>query len=136
MREIKNENKELSKYRLTRAKEDILAAETLYNAKEYRGANNRAYYAIFHAIRAVLATDGYDSKKHSGVIAEFRKNYIKTGIFQTEISDMIGNAFLVRNASDYDDMFIAERSQTEKQILNAKNVIGAVEKYLSSQGTL
>ena len=39
--------------------------------RSYRSANNRAYYSIFHAIRSVLALDGFDSKKHSGVISEF-----------------------------------------------------------------
>jgi uncharacterized protein (UPF0332 family) len=32
-------------------------------------------------MRAVQALDGFDSKKHSGVISAFRKDYIKTGIF-------------------------------------------------------
>lgn len=47
----------------------------------YDTAANRSYYAIFHAARVVLALDGQDYKKHSGVISNFQKNYIKTGIF-------------------------------------------------------
>ena len=83
-------------------------------------ANNRAYYSIFHSIRAVLAFDGYDSKKHSGIIAEFRKSYIKTGIFHDELSTIIGRASEIRNASDYDDMFIASKEEPQKQIDDAK----------------
>lgn len=79
-----------------------------------RIANNRAYYAIFHAMRAVLVFDNFDSSKHSGVIAEFRRRYIKEGIFPAEISKMIGAAFTIRNASDYDDMFIASKDDTEE----------------------
>ena len=41
---------------------------------------HRSYYAIFHAMRAVLALDGIDMKRHSGVMSEFRRLYIKTGI--------------------------------------------------------
>lgn len=44
---------------------------------ELKTANNRAYYSIFHAMRAILALDEVDFKKHSGVIAYFRENYIK-----------------------------------------------------------
>lgn len=32
---------------------------------------------------------------------------------------MIGSAFTIRNASDYDDTFIASRMDTEEQLANA-----------------
>ena len=43
-----------AKYRLERSKDDLSATHLLYDNGNYRVANNRAYYAIFHAIRAVL----------------------------------------------------------------------------------
>lgn len=98
------------------------AAHLLFDAGNYRIANNRAYYAMFHAMRAVLVFDNFDSSKHSGIIAEFRRRYIKEGVFPTQISKMIGSAFTIRNASDYDDMFIASKSDTEEQIHNAEYV--------------
>ena len=36
-----------------------------------------ADYSIFTGVRAVLAKDGIDFKKHAGVIAYFQKEYIK-----------------------------------------------------------
>ena len=99
--------KEYASYRLARAKEEYETAVILFDTGHYRAANNRAYYSIFHAMRAVLAFDGYDSKKHSGIIAVFRKDYIKTAVFDISLSDIIGTASEIRNASDYDDMFIA-----------------------------
>ena len=96
MPEYGETQKDYARYRLRKSREDLDAARLLYNNGSYRTANNRAYYSIFHAIRAVLALDSFDSKKHSGVIAEFRRRYIKTGIFPTEISDMIGVAFTIR----------------------------------------
>jgi uncharacterized protein (UPF0332 family) len=133
MREISQQAKDLSIYRLERAKEDCTAAENNLGLKDLRTAVNRAYYAIFHALRAVLALDEYDSKKHSGIISEFRLRYVKTGIFDEEISDMIGKAFQVRNKSDYEDMYIVSRNDTEIQIRNAKTIIDAVEKYLKDE---
>ena len=122
-----------AKYRIERAREDLEAAHLLYDAGNYRIANNRAYYAIFHAMRAVLVFDDFDSSKHSGVIAEFRRRYIKEGIFPIEISKMIGSAFTIRNASDYDDMFIASKSETEEQINNAEYVYRILSEYISRQ---
>jgi uncharacterized protein (UPF0332 family) len=101
--------KEYARYRIERAKEDLGAAHLLFDAGNYRIANNRSYYAIFHALRAVLVFDNFDSSKHSGVIAEFRRKYIKEGIFPVEVSKMIGAAFTIRSASDYDDMFVASK---------------------------
>jgi len=111
---------EYARYRIERAKEDLDVAIEMYEEDHFRIANNRAYYSIFHSMRAVLAFDGYDSKKHSGIIAEFRKSYIKTGIFHDELSTIIGRASEIRNASDYDDMFIASKEETKKQIDDAK----------------
>ena len=125
--------KDYAKYRIERAREDLEAAHLLYDAGNYRIANNRAYYAIFHAMRAVLVFDDFDSRKHSGVIAEFRRRYIKEGIFPIEISKMIGSAFTIRNASDYDDMFIASKSETEEQINNAEYVYRILSEYISRQ---
>ena len=34
------------------------------NAKEFRGANNRAYYGIYHAISSIHALDGNAYKRH------------------------------------------------------------------------
>ena len=131
MPEFSSLQKDYAKYRMVRAREDLDAAHLLFNAGNYRIANNRAYYAIFHAMRAVLVFDNFDSSKHSGVIAEFRRRYIKEGIFPTEISKMIGSAFTIRNASDYDDMFIASKNDTEEQIDNAEYVYKMIKEYIN-----
>lgn len=130
MPEYSSLQKDYAKYRIERAKEDLEAAHLLYNSGNYRIANNRAYYTIFHAMRAVLVFDNFDSSKHSGVIAEFRRRYIKEGVFPIEVSKMIGSAFTIRNASDYDDMFLASKSDSEEQIANAEYVYGLVSKYI------
>ena len=44
---------------------------------------------------------------------------------------MIGSAFTIRNASDYDDMFIASKLETQEQIDNAKYVFQQVSKYIA-----
>ena len=75
----------LSKLRLENAKERLRFIPGIIELGDYKTAANRSYYAVFFAMRAVLALDGFDSKKHSGVIAEFRRRYVKTGVFDPEI---------------------------------------------------
>jgi len=127
------QQKDYARYRLDRALEDLQSAQKLFTDGHFRAANNRAYYAIFHAIRAALALKRVDSSKHSGVIAEFRRLFIKEGLLPVEISQMIGSAFTIRNASDYDDMFIASKSETKEQIENANYVYEQIKKYIDKQ---
>lgn len=77
------EKRSLSKVRYDHALECLDAAKSLLESGNYKSAANRSYYAIFHAMRAVLAFDEVDMKHHSGIISEFRKRYIKTGVFET-----------------------------------------------------
>ncbi len=123
----------LSKYRLAQSEEFLNSAIKNLNMEELKTANNRAYYSIFHAMRAVLALDEVDFKKHSGVIAYFRENYIKNGIIDRCCSDIISNASLIRNKSDYDDFYVAVKSETMEQVKNAKTFFEHIKEYLKSQ---
>ena len=73
----------LSKHRLAIAKERLNTAKLLIDSGDYKSAANRSYYAAFSAMRAVLALDGLDFKKHSGVIAEFRKKLYQNRCFHS-----------------------------------------------------
>lgn len=136
MPDMGGSKEDLSRYRIQRSWEDLSVAELLFKEKLYRIANNRSYYSIFHALRAVLILEGFDSGKHSGIIAEFRRRYIKENIFPAEMSKMIGSAFTIRNTSDYDDMFIASADETEEQIKNAHFVYEKVKAYLTEKGII
>ena len=128
-----NEQISLAKYRLEKSLSCIEAAELNFETKPYETSLNRSYYAIFHSVRAVLALDGVDRKKHSGVIAYFQQNYIKTGIFDKKFSRMISDAFDVRMDSDYEDFFVYSHDDVEKQLGNAKLFYEEMKKYVEEQ---
>ncbi len=125
-----NNRLQYSQYRLAKAKENLTSAATALANQQASTAVNRAYYCIFHSIRAILALDGFDSKKHSGVIAYFRKKYIKTTIFDKTYSAIIEDAFDMRNNSDYVDFFETTLDDAREQVENAKLFLSAVEAYL------
>ena len=67
-----DENKKnLCKYRIKKAYGCLKSAVLLKDSGDYTSSANRSYYSIFHAMRAVMALDGEDRKKHSGVVAYF-----------------------------------------------------------------
>jgi uncharacterized protein (UPF0332 family) len=123
----------LASSRLNHARRCLLSAErelAVDTFDAYETAANRSYYCVFHAMRAVLALEKFESKKHSGIIAKFRQNYIKTGIFSSDFSDIVGKAFIVRNDSDYGDMYTVSRDDVVTQIEAARMFLAAVEEYV------
>jgi uncharacterized protein (UPF0332 family) len=120
----------LMSFRLQQARNSL---ESALDTKDFQTAANRSYYSIFYAMRALQALDRFDSKKHSGVIAHFRQNYIKTGIFPVSFSDIVGNAFKVRIESDYEDFYLVSKAEVAAQVENAGIFLEAVEKYVNER---
>ena len=127
------EKKSLSDARLIHAQECLFAAKLLLDAGNFKSAANRSYYAVFHAMRAVLAYDEIDMKHHSGIISEFRRLYIKTGIFDTSLSSIIAVLFNIRQDSDYDDFFVISKAEVVDQIANAETFLHTIKKYLDTK---
>ncbi len=128
-----DELRNLSKYRIEQAKRCIRSAKILADDEDYKGSANRSYYAIFHCMRSVLALEGKDFSKHSAVSAYFRKEYVKTGIFDVEMSDIIKEAFDVRSDSDYDDYYLISKEEVLEQIKNAQIFFEQTNKYLEER---
>jgi len=124
---------DLTNHRLKQAKEELEDAKLLYNNRRYLSANNRAYYSIFHTIRAVLSLEPIDFKKHKDVVAYFNKNYINTEIFPKILGKRIMQAKRIREDSDYDDEFVADEEATKAQLETAEELINLVEQYIENK---
>ena len=92
---------ELSESYLNKAFQTLQRIPDYIKMQDYIVAANRSYYAAFYALKAVEILDNYDSKKHSGVISQFRKKYVKTGITTVRYSDIIGKLQDSREIVDY-----------------------------------
>ena len=121
--------KDLVLYRIETAKEDLKSAKILRDADSYKGANNRAYYAIYHAINAIHGMKGVAYKRHKDAIANFNKEFVKTEIFPREMGRKIAGVEEIRHASDYDDFYIATVEEVNEQIAIAEEFIQMVEDY-------
>ena len=124
---------DLAMHRLQTVKSNFKSARILFEAKEYKSANNRAYYAVFHAINAIHALNGKAYKRHKDAVSNFNKDYVKTEIFPREMGRRIGEAEEIRHASDYDDFYMAGREETKRQIETADEFIGMAERYCMQQ---
>ena len=126
-------NSDLVNHRLISAKERLESAKLLLDNKNYKDSIGRSYYAMFSAVRALLALDGKDYSKHTGVIAYFQKNYIKTGLFEKKYSKYLSQAFQIRNNTDYADFFIAPEADAIEQYEKAVELCSVIENYVSSK---
>jgi uncharacterized protein (UPF0332 family) len=122
----------LSRFRLEKSKKDLEVAIANYNNNFFSQSLNRSYYSIFHAVRALLTFDKFDSKKHSGIISFFQLNYVKNHKFDSSFSKILINAEKVRVESDYNDFYVASKEDTLNQIANAKLFIEEIEKYIKN----
>ena len=123
--------KDLSKYRMEKANDELETSEIMLDNNKYSQSINRSYYAIFHAVRSLLALKKFDSSRHSGVIAYFNQHFIKSGDIETEYSKILTTAYKFRNDSDYKDFYIITREEAEVQIENAKKFINKIQSYLN-----
>lgn len=123
-------------YRMEQAHETLREAELLLNESALRGAVNRAYYAMFYALLALLATKQLGTSKHSGALAFFDREFVKTGVFPRELSRSLHLAFDRRQRHDYGEMAPVDRQIAEGTLADAKTFVANIESYLRSVGHL
>ncbi|MBC8384081.1 MAG: HEPN domain-containing protein [Candidatus Cloacimonetes bacterium] len=124
---------DLAKYRLEKSRDDYDTAKLNFEHHKFAQSINRSYYAMFHAARALLALDKFDSSKHSGIISYFNRYYIKTGKIDKIYSSMLMNAFNVRQNCDYDDFYIISKNDCEIQLNNADKFIQMIDSELGKR---
>lgn len=126
-----NDKKEdLCIYRIRNAVETLGVAALCLENQHYKDSINRSYYAAFYAIKAVLALEEIDFKRHKDAVAYFNKNYVATEIFPREMGKKLGRLKQERESSDYDDFYVASLTDAIDQYNSAKLIIDEIEKYL------
>lgn len=120
----------LLRYRMQQANETLHEAEILFNQSAYRGTVNRAYYAMFYSVLALLATKKLGTSKHSGVISLFDREFVKTGLFPRDLSRSLRLAFDRRQTHDYGELIEIGEQIAQESLNDAKAFVSTVESYL------
>lgn len=90
---------------------------------------NRLYYAVFHAVSALLIKDGYKVGTHKGAILIFGQNYVKTGIFPTDASKLYIKLQTMREKSDYNCVYVTTADEMQP-------LFEPVREFISKVGNL
>jgi len=119
---------------MDKAQKALASARLLLGAGDTDGATNRAYYAMFDAAIAALSWASADTgqsapKTHSGLIASFGQNLVKTGRVPAEFGRALNRVQELRLAADY----VAEPVTVDKAqwaIREAEGFVAAIAALL------
>jgi uncharacterized protein (UPF0332 family) len=79
----------------------LLAADQLAAAGLHDRATSQLYYAVFHAVRALLFGLGIEPRSHRALRSLFRQHFVKTGDFQAEDAVFLDQLGQEREDADY-----------------------------------
>ncbi len=128
-------HKEITLY-MENAYESLSAARLNLDNDFYSAAINRAYYAIFYAANAMLATKKLNRSKHSGVLAAFRQHFVKTKMVPPELSDTYGQVMDNRHVGDYELYTGVTKEDVEVDIERTQEFLDVVNAWFKKEGWL
>jgi len=113
--------KELVKKEISIAQSDLSDAKAGFDNQRYKWSTIQAYYAMFHASRAVIYSQGYREKSHYCHAVALRVLFVDEGKMDAQTVRDFFNAMNLRQAADYE----AEFSQS-----GAKAVIASAGRFI------
>ncbi|MBR1929768.1 MAG: HEPN domain-containing protein [Paludibacteraceae bacterium] len=116
---------------LKKAREAYEDIGILIAANRLNGAANRMYYAVFHAVCALLINDGHHVNTHKGSHAIFSQHYIKTGILPREYGQLYNQLQTMREESDYNCAYDVEMDELQQRLEPAKRLIEDIENIVN-----
>ena len=94
---------------------------------------NRLYYALFHAVSALLIHDKHSVNTHRGVVVLFGQHYVRTGIFDIADGRLYSQLQTLREKGDYNCIYQTTQEEVEPMIEPARKLIQKIGEYITPQ---
>ena len=98
------------------AREALGEAETLFEKGLLRGSVSRSYYALFHAVKALLLSQGLEARTHHGVETLFSLHFIRAGELPAEWAALFARLQGYREQADYGPVLGASREIVRREL--------------------
>lgn len=118
---------------IERADVCLMEARTLQNAGLGHGAASRAYYAVFHAARALLFSAGIEALSHRGVSSLLGEHFVKPGHLSPQFGRLVARMQRDREDADYDTGAVFSAAEVAAMIERASGFVGEVRRLLASR---
>ncbi len=99
--------KKLVKKELSVAQSDLSDARAGYGNKRYKWSTIQAYYAMFHAARALVYSQGYREKSHYCLAVALKALFVDAAKMEAQSVRDFLNAMNLREAADYESQFFS-----------------------------
>lgn len=96
-------------------------------------AANRLYYALFHAVSALLIHDRHEVGTHRGAVNKFSLYYVKQGLFTKEEGRLYSRLQSLREEGDYNCAFDAGQDEVEEKIEPTWQLIDKIKHYIANK---
>ena len=111
---------------IEKAYNTLMEAEIMMRENMPSGAAGRLYYAVFHAVSALLVHDKIRIKSHKGAYTMFCLHYVNTGKVPREYGNRYRQLEIMREESDYNCFYEITIEELHKQIPIAKEMIDTI----------
>ena len=120
---------------LERARGSLSAARVLLATQHLPDAISRAYYAMFHASCALLASIGRDARSHDGVRALVAEHFIRPGLLSVSQGRALARMAGDRNDADYNVASVFDATAVSQDIAIAESFLKEAEQILNANRT-
>ena len=117
-----------------RATQSLGAALSCQRHGFYGDAVSRAYYAIFHAAKAILQVHGVSAGSHAGVKRLFGLHVVQAGLVEREWATYLGESSEARLTADYDVETELSKEDADEETERAKAFLIRIRKLLLANG--
>jgi uncharacterized protein (UPF0332 family) len=119
-----------AKDELERSRTCLEEAKTLRAASFTYGAVSRAYYAVFHAARALLFSAGIETKTHRAVASLFGEHFVKSGKIPPDLGRLVSRMQRDREDADYETGAVFTDAEAAEMIHDAESFLSAATKLV------
>lgn len=116
---------------LAAADDALRVADAALGLGIFRDAMSRAYYAAFHAARALVLLEGAEPRSHAGLSRLFNEHVIRTGRLEPRYNLILTRLAAYRQASDYAYAFEIALDDARGEIAAARDFVDRARALVS-----
>lgn len=116
---------------MEKANENLSVARAMIVQGYYRHAISESYYAVFTAMRAMLAVLHLNSKRHEGVITLFHQHLVQTHRFPREFNKLVPKLKKMREDATYAPKIVVTEEEAQVELVEAGKFLNTAENVLA-----
>ena len=118
---------------LEKAESTFAEHEGLVERGYWSNLANRLYYALFHAVSALLICDAHEVGSHKGAAIRFHQYYVRTSIFTEDEGAFYSQMQTLREKSDYNCFFKVTEAEITARIEPTRKLIEKIKQYIENK---